>query len=112
MKNLYWIVPVLALASCQPEVEKKEEAETSVPEEKTTIEPVEEETPEAAFDVNASDSLVGQPFKKVEPALKAAGILYRVVEKDGQSFAVTMDYLGERLNFRISNGMITAVTKG
>lgn len=132
MKKFYWMIPMVAFVSCQIEEETDVEPENTVPKEELPEAPaVEEETgaepeitapeeesapdqeeTEAAFDVNDANSLVGQALAKVEPALKAAEIKYRVVERDGQSFPVTLDFQAERLNFKISNGVITAVTKG
>ncbi len=34
---------------------------------------------------------------------------YRVVEKDGQGFVVTEDLRPDRLNFQITNGMVTSI---
>ena len=118
MKKLLWIVPALALVACQTEEKQNGEVEIEAPEEETSAEdPMEEgepeeENPEEAFNVSNVDTLVGHPFDKVEPALKAAEIKYRVVERDGEPFPVTMDFLPDRLNFKIKDGVITAVTKG
>ncbi len=74
--------------------------------------PEQEEAQAATFDINKTDTLVGQPFEQVEPALKTAGKRYRVVERDGESFPVTMDYMAERVNLRIKDGIIIGVSKG
>ncbi|MFK7851380.1 MAG: hypothetical protein AB8D78_10420 [Akkermansiaceae bacterium] len=123
MKKAIWIFPAFLLVACQTESEKPSETEEetmqdSHTEEQTSEEePSEEPTPEeeepaAAFDVNKSETLVGQNFEKVKQALDSTEIRYRVVEKDGESFIVTMDFLPDRLNFKIKDGMITTVTKG
>ena len=70
-----------------------------------------DQTP-AAFDVKDANSLVGQKLEVVQPALEAAEIRFRVIEQDGEPFSMTMDYLPERLNFKIKAGVITEVSKG
>ena len=49
-----------------------------------------------------------------EGRLKAenAGFISRVVENNGESFILTMDYLTDRINFRIRNNKITGVYGG
>jgi hypothetical protein len=128
MKKLYWIIPMVAFVSCQPEEKTSAGPAESAPAEEISEEPVveepvveepvveeepapDQEEPEASFDVSDANSLVGQSFGKVEPALKAAEISYRVVERDGESFPITEDFRPERLNFKISDGIITAVDK-
>jgi hypothetical protein len=41
-----------------------------------------------------------------------AGIRWRVIEEDGKSRPVTMDYRPDRLNFVVAGGKIIRVTKG
>lgn len=107
MKILSILLPALFVVSC--DVKKKQDAEQSTAETKPATEPV----PAApAFDVKDANSLVGQKLSDVEPALEAAQIRFRVIEKDGEAFAMTMDYLPERLNFKIKDGVIFEVSKG
>lgn len=120
MKKIFLlsVIPALLVISCR--VEKRERsgsAPVEVTEEAppadapaTPESPATPETP--AFDVNKADSLVGQKLDVVKPALEAANIIFRVVEQDGEPFAVTADYNPDRLNFKIKGGVITAVTKG
>lgn len=114
MKNPLWAIPALLVVACQPEAENTTATGNRTPPEESAENqaPKEEEPQAATFDVNKTDTLVGQPFEKVEPALEAAGKRYRVVERDGESFPVTMDYFPERLNLRIKDGIIIAVSKG
>lgn len=112
MNQWFWVAPALVIMSCQPEEERDPAAGATAPQDDPSIAPVEEQKSEPSFDVNDADSLVGQAFAKVEPALKAAGKRYRVVERDGEPFAITMDYSPERLNFKIKDGIITDVSKG
>ncbi len=102
MKIIFLILSALLVVSCK--IEKREESSS------TPIE-VTEETP-AVFDVKDANSLVGQKLELVQPALEAAQIRFRVIEKDGEPFAMTMDFLPERLNFKIKDGVIIEVSKG
>lgn len=104
MKIQCFLLPALLLVSCK--VEEKEKPASTVPAEVN-------ETPAApAFDVNDATSLVGQKLEVVQPALEAAGIRFRVIEKDGEPLIMTMDYSPDRLNFKIKEGVITEVSKG
>jgi len=101
MKHLLFVIPALAIVSCQPEAEKPAVPETAT------------EAPAApSIDVSKPDSLVGMPLKKVQAACDAAEVLHRVVEIDGKPQMVTMDYRPERLNFAVENGVIIKVTTG
>lgn len=106
MKISSLLVPALLVVSCK--IEEKESP--------TIVTYEADATPTApaapAFDVNNSASLVGQKLETVQPALEAAKIRFRVIEKDGVPLAMTMDYLPERLNFKIKDGVITEVSKG
>ncbi len=107
MKILPVLVPALFLVSCR--IEKKEIVTQTTAETENAA----EQTPATpAFDVKNSATLVGQKLEVVQPALEAANIRFRVIEKDGEPFAMTMDYLPERLNFKIKDGVITEVSKG
>lgn len=105
MKILYFLLPAMLLVSCK--IEKKEKPASAPPVAVTKEAPA---TP--AFDVNNSNSLVGQKLLVVKPALDAASIRFRVIEEDGEPFVMTMDYLPDRLNFKIKAGVIIEVSKG
>lgn len=66
----------------------------------------------AAIDVHKPESLVGLPHADVKAACDAAGVRNRVIELDGESQPVTRDYRPDRLNFKVKDGKITAVSKG
>jgi hypothetical protein len=104
MKNFFLILPTLFVISCN--VEKRKTA-SATPAEVTELAPA-----APAFDVKEASSLVGQKLEDVQSALEAAEIRFRVTEKDGESFPMTMDYLPERLNFKIKDGVIIEVSKG
>ncbi len=95
MKIIYLLIPVLMLASC----DSNNKAPSLVP-----VDPV--------FDVKDANSLIGQKLDIVQPELEKANIAFRVIEKDGEQYAVTADYSPDRLNFRIKNGVIIGVSKG
>jgi hypothetical protein len=98
------------LASCQT---KDDAPEPPAPEKPVVImKPSPEPEKPAAIDVSEPDSLVGLPVEDVQAACKAAGVRCRVVEVDGEPMIVTMDFLPDRLNFKVAAGKITAVTKG
>jgi hypothetical protein len=95
MKKIYLLLTVFIFVAC--------DNNKNVP----VVTPV---TP--VFDVKDADSLIGQKLDVVQPALEAAKIAFRVVEKDGEPYAVTADYSPDRLNFKIKNGLIIGVSKG
>ncbi len=105
MKIIFLILPALFVVSCKVEKRQKPANSASVEVTKDTAAP-------AAFDVKDANSLVGQKLEVVQPALEAAQIRFRVIEKDGEPFAMTMDFLPERLNFKIKAGVIIEVSKG
>jgi hypothetical protein len=92
------------LVSCQT----KADADAPAPAEARAAEPV----IAAEVDVTKPETLIGQPLEKVQAACDAAEVAHRVVEVDGVSRPVTRDYRPERLNFKVADGKITAVTKG
>lgn len=104
MKTISLILPALFVVSCN--VEERKPA-SSIPAEVT-----EADQAPAAFDVKDSNSLVGQKLDVVKPALEAAEIRFRVIEQDGEPMIMTKDFLPERLNFKINDGVITEVSKG
>ena len=57
-------------------------------------------------------SLVGMTEADALREVQARGWRVRVVGRDGELYAVTMDYSAGRLNFTITNGVITACTVG
>lgn len=108
MKWLFLPLPALSwyLVSCNPE--KRDPHGSSSPDVTTA-----NQTPAApSFDVKNPNSLIGQNLEDVRPALEAAEIRFRILEKDGEPMIMTMDYAPERLNFKIKNGVIIEVAKG
>lgn len=110
MKILSLLAPAALLVSCR--LEEKETPTIVTYESSATPAPAPTPPAAPAFDVNNSTSLVGQKLEVVQPALEAANIRFRVIEKDGVPFAMTMDYLPDRLNLKIKDGVIIEVSKG
>jgi hypothetical protein len=57
-------------------------------------------------------ALVGCPAVQVTARANAAGWTVRVVERDGEALAVTMDYNPARLDLSINDGVVTDVATG
>lgn len=49
----------------------------------------------------------GRTLEEATAYANAGGFITRIVEQDGNSFMVTMDFKTNRLNFRVSNNIIT-----
>jgi len=84
---------------------------TSVVDLPTTNVPVSIYEDKVVSDAEAS-SLVGMTEAAALREVQARGWRVRVVGRDGELYAVTMDYSAGRLNFTITNGVITACTVG
>lgn len=57
-------------------------------------------------------SLVGIIERRAQGCAEDAGLVWRVVERDGQAYAVTLDYNPLRVNASIRNGRVTAIVFG
>lgn len=53
--------------------------------------------------------IIGKTVEELQAELKAARSRspVRVVEEDGEAFVVTDDYVANRINVKVSNGLIT-----
>lgn len=88
-----------------------EEVVTEVPLDET----VEEYTPSGEGNTETlidTSTIIGMSEGQASTFLTAEGIDYRIVERDGESFPVTMDYSPERANLTIQNGVVTEVQFG
>jgi hypothetical protein len=56
--------------------------------------------------------LIGMAEEKALECAEDAGYLWRVFERDGEQFALTMDYIPTRINVAISRGNITDAYSG
>jgi hypothetical protein len=61
------------------------------------------------FDADLSN-IVGLPEVEAIESLSAKGLTVRVVERDGESFVITRDYRGDRVNLVVTNGMVVSAT--
>jgi len=62
---------------------------------------------------NTSDEVyIGMTIEDATELADARDIPNRVVNIDGEPQIVTADYLPERLNFTIANGIVTSVERG
>lgn len=103
MKSKFLLIPLLGFASCQTNGEDPQAGEQKLP----VVEPA-----EVPIDLDKPDTLLGRRLERVQAAATTAEVPHRVVEVDGESRPVTMDYRPERLNFKVRGGRITDVTKG
>lgn len=72
----------------------------------------EQEAMDADTQVQVAQSLdfVGLTEAQAEALSAENNITFRVVERDGESLPVTMDYRPGRINASVDNGVITSVT--
>lgn len=78
------------------------------------------ELPQDQFDMEsivpvvefAAQVLIEASEKDATQCATDMGLVSRVVKRDGESFAVTMDYSPTRVNFTIESGIVTDVTVG
>ena len=101
MKKPLLLFTLACLASCQTNEKQP-----------TDDKPAEVKAVKSEIDVSKPESLVGQSLDQVQAACDAREIPHRVVELDGEPRPATMDYRPERLNFKVKDGLITAVTNG
>ena len=59
-----------------------------------------------------ADSLIGMNIGEAETLAASKGFITRVVERDGESFWITMDYRTNRVNLTVEKDMVTKVHVG
>lgn len=64
------------------------------------------------FGMIEAKDYVGKTFEEATQIAKDNGFKARIVEKDGDSYILTMDYKTDRLNFRIRNNIVIDVHGG
>lgn len=62
--------------------------------------------------MNKSSSSSLGTEEELTSKLTSKGINYRVERRDGQSYPLTMDYVPDRANLTIENGMVTKIRYG
>lgn len=60
----------------------------------------------------SKNEYVGKTYQDAKNYAEEGGFITRIVEENGQSFILTLDYKTNRLNFRISNNIVTDVYGG
>lgn len=76
----------------------------------TTIPAGEEEA--VATVSNYGQQLIGFDEEGAQTCVDEAGLTWRVVARDGESFPITLDYRIERLNAAINDSIVTEITVG
>jgi len=64
------------------------------------------------FGMITEAEFTGRTLEKATEKAENDGFVTRVVEKDGQSFMLTMDYRQDRINFRVKNNIVTGAYGG
>ncbi len=62
--------------------------------------------------VFSKQEYVGKTLEEATKYAEEGGFSVRIVEKDGQTYMLTMDLKPSRLNFRVNGGFITDVYGG
>ena len=57
-------------------------------------------------------TLIGMNITEAEQRAQAAGFTLRIVERDGESYAITMDYRTDRVDVKVTNDIITEYSVG
>ena len=57
-------------------------------------------------------TLIGMNITEAEQRAQTAGFTLRIVERDGESFAITMDYRTDRVNVKVTKDIITEYSVG
>lgn len=60
----------------------------------------------------SKEEYVGKTIQEAEQYAKDGGFITRIIEIDGVSLMVTMDFKTNRVNFRVSGGYVTDVQGG
>jgi hypothetical protein len=59
-----------------------------------------------------AQQLVGFDEKAAETCVENAGLVWRVIARDGEYFAVTADYSPQRINAAIDRSVVTEISVG
>ena len=79
--------------------------------EEIVVVPTLPEDPDADAPIDP-EILVGMSEEQASAFLTAEGIVYRVVQRDGESYPATKDYNPDRANLTIQSGVVTDVQFG
>jgi hypothetical protein len=64
------------------------------------------------LDENSAQQLLGLPEEEATKVAMANGWLVRVAARDGEFFMLTKDYVENRVNLSVKNGIVIAITVG
>ncbi len=105
-------VAVLAvgLGACGGDDDDDDTADS--PPETTTEDTSASDTSDTAAQAADADAYVGLEEAAAGEAADAAGVPWRVIERDGEPLAATQDYNAERVNFVVEDGVVVSVTNG
>lgn len=81
------------------------------------VEPTEPEVtePEGGVSMPSDEelaALIGLTEDEAQAKVEGAGWVFRVLERDGESFPATADYREDRVNVTVAEGVVTAATMG
>ena len=100
-------VALFMLAGCGANAEEKPDNIS------TTVEcPQPDEADATAITQERADKLIGFTESDAESCATSLGWVFRVGERDGESFAVTADYSQQRVTVSVTNDLVTAVVVG
>jgi hypothetical protein len=60
----------------------------------------------------SKEEYIGKTIDEAKKYAEEGGFIIRIVEEDGKSFMLTMDFITNRLNFRVRGGYVTDVYGG
>lgn len=60
----------------------------------------------------SKEEYIGKTLEEAKKYAEDGGFIIRIVEENGKSFILTMDFRTDRLNFRIKDGYVTDVYGG
>jgi hypothetical protein len=64
------------------------------------------------FGIITESEWVGLPIKDAIEKAANDGLTHRIIEENGVQYMVTMDLRGDRINFRVTNNIVTAAHGG
>lgn len=64
------------------------------------------------FGMITEKDYLGKTFEDAKILAESRGFTTRLVERDGDSFILTMDFHGDRINFRTNNNIVIGAHGG
>ena len=102
-------IALLILAGCGAAAEESAERDS---ESATTECPQSDKADLTAITQERADMLIGFTESDAESCATSLGWVFRVGERDGESFALTADYSQQRVTVSVTNDLVTAVVVG